>query len=199
MSDLIARKAGRPRDPSIDRKVLAAARDLLEERGLDATTVQAIAARSGVQTSAIYRRWSTRLDLIEEAVFPGPTNVQIEPTGDLRRDIRRFVRAYLTVFGAAASRAAIPSLLANYQSSGRTDLTKKWMAVSARPQFADILRSAPPGTVDPGVDIDDAFDVLLGALLARALVPTVIERARPIERLVDITLRMLRPAPSDQS
>ena len=132
-------------------------------------------------------------------MFPGLTNVQIEPTGDLRRDIRRFVRAYLAVFSAAASRAAIPSLLANYQASGRTDLTKKWMAVSARPQFTDILSSAPPGSVDPMVDIDDAFDVLLGALLARALVPTVIERARPVERLVDLTVRMLRPAPGEMS
>ncbi len=175
--------------------MLAATRDLLVENGLDATTVQAIAARSGVQTSAIYRRWSSRLDLIEEAVFPGPTDIQVEPSGDLRRDIRRFVRAYLAVFSSPAARVAIPRLLANYQSSGRSDLTPKWMAVSARPKFAEILRRSQPGIVDPCVDVEDVFDVLLGALLARALVPTVIERGKPIERLVDLTVRMLRATP----
>jgi AcrR family transcriptional regulator len=198
MSETLARKPGRPRDPTIDRKVLDATRELLVEKGLEAATVQAIAERSGVHASAIYRRWSSRLDILEEAVFPGPTIVLVEPTGDLKRDIRRFVRTYLAVFGAPAARAAVPGLLASYQSNGRSDVPEKWMVVSARPQFAEILRRARSG-VDPKVDAEDVFDVLLGAVLARALVPTVIERRRPVERLVELTLRMLRPGPEEQS
>jgi AcrR family transcriptional regulator len=195
MREVMSRKPGRPRDPTIDGKVLDATRELLVDKGLEAATVQAIAERSGVHASAIYRRWSSRLDIVEEAVFPGPTRVRVEPTGDLARDIRRFVRSYLAVFDAPAARSAIPGLLASYQSSGRSDVPEKWVAVSARPQFAEILRRSGPGSVDPGVDPEDVFDVVLGAMLARALVPTVAERRRPVERLVELTLRMLRPAP----
>jgi len=192
--DRAARPPGRPRDTSIDPRVLTAARELLTEYGFEDTTVQAIAERSGVHASAIYRRWPSRLEIIEQAVFPGFESVVVQPTGDLRRDLRRFIRAYLATFGAPAARAAMPGLLASYQSAGRAGAPEKWLAVSARPQFLDILRAAPTDSVDAKVDPDDVFDVLLGALLARVLVPTVVERNRAVERLVELTLRMLQPS-----
>ena len=60
------RAPGRPRDTSINERALAATRELLVERGFDATTIQAVAEHSGVHASAIYRRWPSRIELIEE-------------------------------------------------------------------------------------------------------------------------------------
>ena len=187
------RSIGRPRDASFDRRALEATRELLADRGFAATTVQAIAARSGVHASAIYRRWPSRLELIEDAVSPDLDVASRQPTGDLQRDLRRFARAYAAAFETPAARAAIPGLLAEYQSSGRSCARQQWLHLSVRPQFVDILRAAPPGTVDPTVDHDDVFDMLLGAILARVLVPTVARRHRPIERTVELVLRMLDP------
>ena len=178
----------------MEPRVLDAARQLLVEQGFDAATVQAIAERSGVHASAIYRRWPSRIEIIEQAVFPGIPLVTVRPTGDLRRDLRRFISAYLSAFGAPAARAAMPGLLAAHQWPGRSGAAETWLAVSTRPFFVDILREAPSGSVDPTVDPDDVFDVLLGAILARTFVPTVVHRNRPIERLVDLMLRLLRPA-----
>jgi AcrR family transcriptional regulator len=194
-----ARPVGRPRDASIDERVLGATRDLLAEQGFDATTVQAITERSGVHASAVYRRWSSRVEIVEEAVFPGFMSFAVPATGDLRRDLRRFVRAYLATLDEPAARAAMPGLLATYQVAGREDVPERWIAVSARPQFLDIVRAAPRELVDAEVDPDDVFDVVLGAILARVLVPTVIRRHRPVERLVDLTLRLLRPVSVDVS
>jgi AcrR family transcriptional regulator len=191
--DVTPRRRGRPRDTSIDTRVLEATRELLADQGFEATTVQAIAEWSGVHASAIYRRWSTRLEIIEESIFPGFAAITVHPTGDLRRDLRRFIRTYLATFTTPAARAAMPALLASYQSTELADTSVRWLAVSVRPQFVDILRAAPSDTVDRDVDPDDVFDALLGAILARALVPTVIQRNRPAERLVDLTLRMLQP------
>lgn len=174
--------------------MLETARRLLTERGFDATTVQAVAEASGVHASAIYRRWSSRMEIIEQAVFPGLAPVLVAPTGDLRRDLRRFIRAFTSAFGTPAARAAMPRLLASYQAGDRSVPAERWLAVSARPQFVDILRAAPEGAVDPQLDPDDAFDMLLGAVLARTLVPTVAARDRPIERLVDLAVRVVRPA-----
>ena len=188
------RQLGRPRKAGIDTRVLEATRELLVENGFEATTVRAIADRSGEHASAIYRRWPSRVEIIEEAVFPGLSSVTVRPTGDLRRDLRRFIRAYLGTFGAPEARAAIPGLLANYQSSGRSGAPEVWLSVSARPQFLDILIAAPPGDVDPDVDPGDVFDLLLGAIMARTLVPTVVQRNRPAERLVDAVIRVLQPA-----
>jgi AcrR family transcriptional regulator len=193
-SDRSARRPGRPRDASIDTRVLDAARELLVEQGYEATNVQAIAERSGVHASAIYRRWPSRVEIIEQAVFPGLAAITVRPTGDLRRDLRRFLRSYVTTLGSPVARAAAPGLLASYQSAGREGMEQALLAVSARPQFLDILRAAPTGDIDPSVDPDDVFDMLLGAILARSLVPTVEQRQRPVERLVDLCLRLLQPA-----
>ena len=192
MADDTKRLGGRPRDPNIDASALDAALELLAERGFASTTVQAIADRSGVHTSAIYRRWRSRVELIEEAVFPGFDCRTVQATGDLRRDLRRFVRAYVSVFDAPAARAAFPGLLAHYQHTGKARSAEEWIHVSARPQFQDILCAAPPGSIDPTVDPDDVFDMLLGAILARTLVPTVSQRRRPIERTVELALKLLQ-------
>jgi AcrR family transcriptional regulator len=187
------RAPGRPRDTSINERALAATRELLVQRGFDATTIQAVAEHSGVHASAIYRRWPSRIELIEEATFPGLSPLSVRPTGDLRRDLRRFVRAYLAAFGAPAARAAAAGLFAHSQTSTTPRPPEMLLRVSARPQFQDILRAAPTGTVDPSVDPDDVFYMLLGAVLTRTLLSTVTARNRPIERTVEMILRMLRP------
>ena len=187
------RPLGRPRDQGIDDRVLEATRELVVEKGFDATTVRAIAERSGEHASAIYRRWPSRVEIIEQAVFPGLSSITVKATGDIRGDVRRFVRAYMTALGAPEARAALPALLASYQTSGRSGAPEEWLAVSARPQFLDILLAAPEGCVDPDIEPDDVFDLLLGALLARAFVPTVAQRNRPIEYLVDLVLRLVQP------
>jgi AcrR family transcriptional regulator len=184
---------GRPRDHSIDARVLEATRLLLQERGFEDTTIRAIAEASGVHASAIYRRWRSRTEIIEMAVYPGISSVVVRPSGDLRRDLRRFIRAHLVAFGAPETKAAMPGLLAAYQASGRSGEPEHWLAVSARPQFLDILLAAPSGSVDPGVDPNDVFDILLGAMIARTLVPTVAARNRPMEQLVDTVLRLVQP------
>ena len=134
-------------------------------------------------------------EIIEHAVFSGLTAVHVRPTGDLRRDLRRFIRSYLAAFGTPAARTAIPGLLASYQSTGRSGAPEVWFSISARPQFLDILVAAGFGGVSPTIDVDDVFDVLLGAILAKVLVPTVIARNRPVDRLVDQIVQLLQMEP----
>ena len=155
--------------------------------------MQAVAKRSGVHASALYRRWPSRIELIEDAIFPGFDPPSVEPTGDLGADLLRFLRAYLAAFGSPAARAAAPGLMAHRQSMGNERSPEHHLRVSARPQFKDILRAAPPGAVDPDIDPDDAFDILLGAIFARTIVPTIATRQPPLERTVDLLIRMLRP------
>jgi AcrR family transcriptional regulator len=189
-----ARTAGRPRDSSISDRALAAARELLAESGFEATTIQAVAGRSGVHASAIYRRWPSRIELIEEAAFPEASPLDVQPTGDLRRDLRRFIRGYVAAFNAPAARAAATGLLAHHQNADPAGASaEEYLPISARPQFRDILIAAAPGSVDPAVDPDDVFDMLIGAIWTRIAAPAALVRRRPAERIVELTLRILRP------
>lgn len=187
------RRRGRPRDTSLDERALAAAREILVEQGFDATTIRAVAERSGVHATAIYRRWPSRIELIEEATFPGLSAPAVQPTGDLRGDLHRFVDAYVAAFEAPAARAAAAGLFGHLQTAPRERLPELYLRVSARPQFADILAAAPPGSVDPNVDADDVFDMLLSSILTRTVLANAALRRRPTERTVELVLRLLRP------
>jgi len=189
------RRRGRPRDESISSRALEATRALLVERGFEATTIQAVADRSGLHISAIYRRWPSRIEMIEEATFPGLNPLSVHPTGDLRRDLRRFIGAYLATFSAPAARAAAGGLLTHNQSR-QAQPSRLYTRVSARPQFQAILDAAYPTLVDPAVPADDVFDVVLGAVLTRILLFNASAPVRPVDRSVDIVMRLLRPNPS---
>ena len=144
--------------------------------------------RSGV----VMFRSNTRL--IEEAIFPGFDAPLVAPTGELRADLRRFLRAYVAAFGTPAAQVAAPALMAHRLSDDSVRSPEQLLRVSTRPQFEAILRAAPPGSVDPDLDTDAAFDLLLGAVLARIMVPTIAGR-RSLERTLDLLVRMLAPPP----
>jgi AcrR family transcriptional regulator len=181
---------GRPRDPAIDATVIAATRQLLEEAGFAGTTVQEISRRTGVHPPGIYRRWPSRIALIEDATFGDLATLSVDPTGDLAADLLRFVIAYEANFNTPACRAAMPGLLAAYGSQGEVT-AERWVHLSVRPAFAAIL--AASDEVDPTLDIDAAFDVLLSLVLARVIIPPVWRAGRPIGHVVDILLRVIRP------
>jgi len=124
-----------------------------------------------VHASAIYRRWSSRIELIEEATFPGFSPLSVQPTGDLRRDLRRFVRAYAAAFDAPAARAAGAGLIAHHQTTNQQNPPELYLRVSTRPQFQDILRARHPAASTPTSTPTTFFDMLLGAILARPCCP----------------------------
>jgi AcrR family transcriptional regulator len=168
--------------------------ELLAIEGFKGTTIQAVARRAGVRSSAIYRRWPGRIELIEEAIFPGFEDVTVEPTGDLRRDLARFIDAYRTTLANPAARAALPALLSIYHSGTDTRAPEARGWRSARPQFRAILQAAPAGDVDPGLDPDDIFDLLLGAILCRIFVLSFGLRAAGPDPTADLICRAVRPS-----
>jgi AcrR family transcriptional regulator len=182
---------GRPRDPQIDEVVLETTRRLLGEVGFERTTVQEISRRSGVHPPAIYRRWPSRRALLEDAAFSGLTEIGIEPTGDLRADLTRFLGEYERSLAAPAARAVMPGLMATYQDEVPLPAAH-WLHLSVRPQFAAILAAAP-ADVDAALDVDEVFDLVQGAILGRIFVPAIAAQDRSIDSTVEMLVRILTP------
>ena len=90
--------AGRPRDPRIDAAILRATADLLVEIGYPNVTMAAVAERAGTTKTALYRRWSSKAELIHEAVFPVTPTAIDTPPGDIAADLRAMVAAARDVF-----------------------------------------------------------------------------------------------------
>ncbi|MDT8862594.1 TetR/AcrR family transcriptional regulator [Alkalihalobacillus sp. MEB130] len=60
-------KRGRPLDKSRNEVILTATLDLLAESGFDALTIDAVAAKAKVGKATIYRRWSSKTELVIDA------------------------------------------------------------------------------------------------------------------------------------
>ena len=103
-------RTGRPRDPGLDAAILDATRALLVEHGYQGVTMQGVARIAGVHVPAIYRRWRTKFELVEAAVFP----LDWQPparTGRLRDDLRAYLGEMLRTFAEPTLRAAAPGLI----------------------------------------------------------------------------------------
>ena len=162
--------AGRPRDPRIDAAILRATADLLVEIGYSNVTMAAVAERAGTTKTALYRRWSSKAELVHEAAFPStPTAMQAAP-GDIAADLRAMVEATRDVFISPVVRAALPGLLA--EMSADTELSGRVMA-----RFSDVFGAVHTrlndaidrGEVRAGVDPGRLVDLIGGATLLALL------------------------------
>src|SRR5437868_15490018 len=103
--------AGRPRDPRIDAAILTATADLLAQIGYSNLTLAAVAERAGTTKTALYRRWSSKAELVHEAAFPATPTALTQPSGDLAADIRAMVAAARDIFTTPVVRAALPGVV----------------------------------------------------------------------------------------
>ena len=85
---------GRPLDSNLDEEILSATHDLLAEVGYERLTMEAVAARAGVGKGAIYRRWSSRAQLVAAAVGRLRVRKDVPDTGTLRGDLGQIAAAW---------------------------------------------------------------------------------------------------------
>ncbi|MUL46430.1 TetR/AcrR family transcriptional regulator [Mycobacterium sp. CBMA293] len=162
--------AGRPRDPRIDTAVLAAAAELVAEVGYASLTMAAIADRAGTTKTALYRRWSSKVELVHEAVFPTSPSALTTPEGDIVGDIRGMIAAARDVFSSPAVRASLPGLMADMGADA--DLNERVVA-RFRGLF-DVVRIRLEHGIERGevlrdVKPDRLIEIIGGATMLRML------------------------------
>ena len=64
MTKATSPRRGRPRNPAADEAILDAARDVLARKGFTGTSMEEIARQAGVGKDTLYRRWSSKEDLV---------------------------------------------------------------------------------------------------------------------------------------
>ena len=112
-------RAGRPRDPRLDAAIVAATVELLEERGYHDMSLAAVAERAGTTTAAIYRRWSSKSELVGHAVFRTDGDDVVADTDDVAADLTTMIRWSVEKLARPAALAAIAGLLGEGRSDRR--------------------------------------------------------------------------------
>ncbi|MER7453197.1 helix-turn-helix domain-containing protein [Nocardia beijingensis] len=105
------RSAGRPRDESVEQRVLAAVREMLVEVGWDELSVRAVAARAGVGRASIARRWQSKAELVLHAVLGETPDLGPFEGADRQGWIEWVLRGSRELFARDDVRAAVPGLL----------------------------------------------------------------------------------------
>jgi len=124
-------RAGRPRDARLDDAIVEATVELLAERGYSEMSLAAIADRAGTTTAALYRRWSSKSDLVAQAVFRTQGEDVVADTGDLEADLTTMIRWAAEKIYRPAALPAIAGLL----SEPRADRRQRASSAAAASQL----------------------------------------------------------------
>lgn len=131
--------AGRPRDVRLDAAIEEATISLLTERGYSEMSLAAIAERAGTTTAAIYRRWSSKSELVAHAVFRTDGSDVVADTGDLAADLATMIRWAVDKLYRPAAVAAIAGLLSEPRTQRRANTSS---ALAASQLVIDRLERA---------------------------------------------------------
>jgi AcrR family transcriptional regulator len=196
--------ANRKPDRRVERSrqaILDAARELLaEDGGVRALTVEAVAARSGVAKTTIYRRWRDKWELALDAVmidmlprFDDPVDV-----GDTRQELITFIDPIVKFLGSRPYGPAMQALVSVIASEPELARAYRERVVEPRrEQLAPVIeRGIARGDLRPDTDVQLLHEFLLGPTFYRLLLSGGSLDRRLAARLVDGILAGFTPRES---
>ncbi len=158
----------RPRSASAHRKVIDAALKLVAERGVDATSMDAIAHESGVSKATIYKHWADKDALMLE-IMADMNGLRSRPkfdSGDTRADMVA-VLAYRPPENAEVRDKLMPHFVA--YSSRNEGFGLAWRNMVMEPprrELRHLLKlGIARGELTPELDLDLCIALLIGPVL----------------------------------
>jgi AcrR family transcriptional regulator len=170
------------------------------EQGYDGMSMEGIAARAGVGKTTIYRRWSSKEDLIVDAI--GELIFDVEPpnTGSIREDLVEMLVTVQSTFTSSRAGEVFPRMAAQVAAS--SPLGRAYLERVIEPRFAllqgMIARGVDRGELPADVDPHLVRALLIGPVILWKLTGRLPRRgARDrAERIVDTVLAGLGSRPS---
>jgi AcrR family transcriptional regulator len=183
-------RVGRPRDPQIDAAVLEATLTVLDESGYGRLTLEEVARRAGTTKPAIYRRWSSRQELVLAALAVRLGDLGAPDTGCTLCDLDECLKLFVAAFRRMPPDVIGP-LFAD--CAGDRDLRAAFMRALFEPPRAAVTetldRAHARGDLRDSVDRELILDLLESFVHYRALFGHARTSASEIERTVEALLQ----------
>jgi AcrR family transcriptional regulator len=166
------RVAGRPREVRADRAIVAAALELMAERGVHQVRMNDVAARAGVGKATIYRRYRSKDELVTNALATLVGETEIPDTGSTRSDLLSLMRQAVALYSSSLAAKLMPTVVDEMRRNPE-------LASAVREEFLAGRRAALRAVLERGVrrrdlrrglDLELALDVLGGAVFYRLLI-----------------------------
>lgn len=164
---------GRPRDGSVDTRVLAATAALLREKGYAGLRIDDVVVASGVAKTTIYRRWPSLVHLVVASMAELVGDRTVPRTGDPVADLRTAAAIGLrSLDRVGPSLASLASDIAHHANSD-PDLRaayRRGVIDPYRDAVVDIVRHGQAvGVFQSAIDPAVAADQLIGPAVYRAV------------------------------
>lgn len=186
-------------DPRVVRSraaVIAATLDLLADRGIAATTIDAVSERSGVAKTTIYRHWDGQPTLVMDAIGSLLEEPPLPDTGSLREDLVALLEGLASALHSSPAAALMPALLeAAERDPAFAALHRTEAAHRHRVVRHVIDRGIERGELPDDADVDALVDLLTGPLFYRRWVSMGTVDAAFAGRVVDVVLSGCRRPP----
>ena len=197
MSEVVTATRGRPRSEAAHKAILAAAAELLLDRGLPGVSMDAVAERAGVSKATIYRWWPTKESLALDMLYNEWTRVtpQRYESGSLRLDLL----ALLIAWSRLASGRPYGRVVAALLMEGRTNPAfsaeyQRRMVEPRREQARAIYAQAiDRGEIPAETNVEVAIDLIYGPLYHRLLIGHAPLDDQFVADIVELALRGLQP------
>ena len=171
---------GRPRPPETDRLIRDAALELLRSQGPSAVNIDAVASRSGVARTTIYRRYRSRDELMTDLLDGLVEAESPAPTLPVPEKLRWVLQRILGLLEHGIDRDPV------FTSALRSRLAEQLRVLQEA-----MANDVESGRLDARVDPDTLVGLLFGAYLAE-----VLRYGAPRPEWADRTVTLLAPAVS---
>jgi len=183
------RGRGRPRDPTLDVRILEQALAMLGSRGYAGLTLDDLAERTGVAKTTILRRWPSKAAVAAAAVERlALQSVDVPDSGTLRGDLHALLHGAADTF-ARGRGMFVPRLMR--EAGHHSEITDLLFTVihTRRQAYRRVLALAiARGELSPTVDQELFIDLLIGPIWTRLLITGDPVTRAYVDSIVDATL-----------
>lgn len=194
----VTRPRGRPREATLDQRILEATLHVMAEVGYDRMSLNDIATAAHTTRATIYLRYPSKAALTAEAIVYARRAITLPAsTGDLRQDLIAQLSHFQGSMAAPYSLPLVGAVLAGEHTVPElVAVFRDQVAASRRNMLRSILQEARArNELAPGVDIDLAVAQLIGSYYAFSIAGVPVPSDWP-QRVVDQVLTgLLREAP----
>ena len=190
MSKQINAPSGRPRSIHADQAILQATLDLLAEVGYESMSIEAIASRAGVGKTTIYRRYTSKEELVADAIESLRDDLAIPDTGSFWGDMDILINTAAKKIDSPLGRQTL-ALIISTASSNPQFAEVYWIKYTKlrREAFAKILeRAKSRGEIHKDADVDLIIDLVSGSLYYALIFKPTTE---PVEAYMRRTMNLL--------
>jgi AcrR family transcriptional regulator len=160
--------------------------ELIIEGGFGAVTIEAVAARSGVAKSTIYRHWPDRVQLMRDAFHELRPSVRVPSEGSTRDRIILMLEDFARNLGSSTWSLCLPTLIEAAERDPAARELHRQLAGDGRQVLVDLLvEGRERGEFSFDLDPVLMAEAIAGPILLRRLMsPAPVEPAQ-VRDIVD--------------